>query len=99
MEKCSFCIQRINEVKFRAANAGVTLEDGAITPACQQSCPSNAIVFGDANLAGSGVQQARESDLAYHVLEPLNVRPNITYLARLRNLHPSLDTGAQKKAH
>jgi molybdopterin-containing oxidoreductase family iron-sulfur binding subunit len=93
MEKCTFCIQRINEAKFDASNRGVTLADGAITPACEQACPSAAIAFGDANLSGSRVALARESDLAYHVLEELNVRPNVTYLARVRNLHPSLDDG------
>jgi len=90
MEKCTFCIQRINEVKFRLKNEGKEIPDGAIRPACAQACPSGAIVFGNANDRASRVAALRASPLAYHVLEELNVRPAVTYLARVRNPHPDL---------
>jgi Fe-S-cluster-containing dehydrogenase component len=91
MEKCSFCIQRINTAKFAEPDRGEPLKDGAITTACQQACPADAIVFGDANIKGGQIDRARKSDLAYHVLEEINVRPNVTYAARIRNVHPDLD--------
>jgi len=90
MEKCTFCIQRINAVKFRMKNEGREIPDGAVRPACEQACPSGAIVFGNANDPKSRVAALRASPLAYHVLEELNVRPAVTYLARVRNPHPSL---------
>ncbi len=100
MEKCTFCVQRINAAKFERSNKGEKVEDGDVVTACQQACPADAIVFGDENIEGSKIAAARKADLAYHVLEELNVRPNVTYQARVRNLHPSLDDytpGAAKK--
>ncbi len=85
MEKCTFCIQRINEVKFKASNNGDAIADQDIKTACEQSCPSNAIVFGDANDPDSRIAKLRNSDRAFHVLEELAVKPNVTYLAQLRN--------------
>ncbi|MCP5065442.1 MAG: 4Fe-4S dicluster domain-containing protein, partial [bacterium] len=90
MEKCTFCVQRINAGRFAASNGGKPLEDGAIEPACGQACPAGAIVFGDLNDAQSRVARAHDSKLAYYVLEELNVRPNVTYLAKVRNPNPSL---------
>ena len=90
MEKCTFCVQRINEAKFRARNAGDEVDDGAIQPACVQTCPAGAIVFGDLNDPESRIAKLKASPLAYHVLEELNVRPNVAYLARVRNPHPDL---------
>ena len=93
MEKCTFCVQRINAVQVRRGEQGhEELEDGAIVTACQQACPSDAIVFGDANVKG-GLDRARpaRAGLAYHVLEEINTRPNVTYNARIRNAHPDLD--------
>ncbi|MHC5010154.1 MAG: 4Fe-4S dicluster domain-containing protein [Planctomycetota bacterium] len=90
MEKCTFCIQRINEEKFKAQNRGEEVEDGAVRPACQQACPAQAIVFGDENVEGSQIAAKRASPLAYHVLEELNVRPNVAYLARVTNPHPDV---------
>ena len=97
MEKCTFCVQRINEVKFRYKNRGDNgkakdfgIPDGEVVPACAQACPSRAIVFGDENAPGSRVAQSKASSLAYLVLEELNIRPNVSYLARVRNPHPDL---------
>ncbi len=99
MEKCTFCVQRINTAKFTASNAGAELKDGDVVTACQEACPADAIVFGDANIKGGAIDSSRAANLSYHVLEELNVRPNVTYQARVRNLHPSLDQGAKKGGH
>jgi molybdopterin-containing oxidoreductase family iron-sulfur binding subunit len=85
MEKCTFCIQRINEAKFRAFNQNRKIVDGEIQTACQQACPAGAIVFGDANDPTSRVAKLRQSPRAYHVLEELNTKPSVTYLAKISN--------------
>lgn len=84
MEKCTFCVQRINEAKWHAKDEGrERVRDGEVLTACQQACPAGAIVFGDLNDPESRVAQLRKSDRGYHVLEELNVRPSITYLAKV----------------
>ena len=98
MEKCTFCVQRINAGKFAAKNAGEAIADGAVQTACQQSCPAGAITFGNINDEKSKVSQQAKSDLKYFVLEELNVKPSITYLARVRNPHPAT-AGAATKHH
>jgi len=85
MEKCTFCVQRINDAKYKALNKDEKLPDGAFQTACQQACPANAIVFGDTNDPNSEIAKARESKRAYHVLEELNIKPNVTYQAKVRN--------------
>ena len=85
MEKCSLCVQRIQEGKIEARRLGIPLADGAIRTACQQSCPTNAIVFGDLNDADSQVARAMRDARRYAVLEELNVRPSIGYLRKIRN--------------
>ncbi len=85
MEKCSMCVQRIQEGKIEARRQGVPLEDGAIRTACQQSCPTNAILFGDLNDPDSAVAQAAGDARRYAVLEELNVRPAVSYLRKVRN--------------
>ena len=88
MEKCTFCVQRIMEARTDAIKEGRDLVGSDIKTACQEACPAEAIVFGDANDPKSEVSKYREHDLGYHVLETLNVKPNVTYLARLRNIAP-----------
>ena len=88
MEKCTFCIQRIMEARSDAITEGRELKGSDVTTACQQACPTNAIVFGDMNDPESKISKLREHNLAYHVLEELNVKPNVTYIAKLRNTHP-----------
>jgi molybdopterin-containing oxidoreductase family iron-sulfur binding subunit len=92
MEKCTFCVQRIMEARERAVEQGRPLKGSDVITACQQACPANAIVFGDMNDPESEVSRQRKHDLAYHVLEEVNARPNVTYIARLRNTHPEKAT-------
>jgi MoCo/4Fe-4S cofactor protein with predicted Tat translocation signal len=87
MEKCSFCIQRIMEARSNAIRENKPLKGSDIVTACQQACPTQAITFGDANDPESPVAKLREHNLSYHVLEELNIKPNVTYIAKLRNTH------------
>jgi molybdopterin-containing oxidoreductase family iron-sulfur binding subunit len=84
MEKCSFCIHRIREHQDRAAVEGSTIADGQIIPACQQSCPAEAIVFGNIRDSGSRVAQASLDERAYRVLdEMINTQPAVSYLKKV----------------
>lgn len=85
MEKCSLCVQRIEEGKIAARQRGERVADGDILTACQQSCPAQAIVFGDMNDPRSRVQAALKDPRRYRVLEELNVRPSVAYLRVVRN--------------
>jgi MoCo/4Fe-4S cofactor protein with predicted Tat translocation signal len=86
MEKCTFCIQRIMEARQRAIEQGRLLQGSDVKTACQDACPASAIVFGDMNDQNSEISKYRKHGLGYHVLEEVNARPNVTYLARLRNV-------------
>lgn len=85
MEKCTFCVQRIEEVKIRARNEGRAIKDNEIQPACQQSCPANAIILGDLTDLKSRVTQLKKSGRNYTLLDELNLRPPTSYLAKVRN--------------
>lgn len=87
MEKCTFCIQRIMEARQAAVEEGRELKGSDVMTACQVACPSEAIEFGDMNDPYSEVSKNRKHELGYHVLEEINVRPNVTYIAKLRNTH------------
>jgi molybdopterin-containing oxidoreductase family iron-sulfur binding subunit len=91
MEKCSFCIQRISNAKARAKEDGRPLADGDVKTACQQSCPAQAIVFGDLNDPNSQVSQMRANGRSYRVLEELKVEPSIGYLRIVRNRPQQLE--------
>ncbi|MGD1002201.1 MAG: molybdopterin-dependent oxidoreductase [Candidatus Brocadiia bacterium] len=84
MEKCTFCIQRIREVELQAKREGRKVRDGEIRPACAQSCPTRAFVFGDLLDRKSEVSRLTRGDpRRYHVLEELNTKPAVTYLKRI----------------
>ncbi len=87
MEKCTFCIQRISDAREVAVIAGRPLKGSDVRTACQDACNSEAIIFGDINDPESKLSKYRNHNLGYVVLEELNVRPNVTYLAKLRNTH------------
>jgi molybdopterin-containing oxidoreductase family iron-sulfur binding subunit len=90
MEKCTYCIQRIRHAVIQSEVEQQPLADGAIATACQQSCPTQAIVFGDINDPDSAVARRKASVLDYVLLKELNTRPRTSYLALVRNRNPSI---------
>ena len=84
MEKCTFCVQRIREGQDRSKDEKRSVRDGDITPACAQTCPATAIVFGDLNDPTSRVSLLADDARTYHVLGSLNTRPAVTYLRKVR---------------
>jgi molybdopterin-containing oxidoreductase family iron-sulfur binding subunit len=91
MEKCSYCVQRLNRARIDAKLAGRALQDGEVKTACQETCPTEAITFGDIRDPKSKVSEIKASDRNYHLLPELNTRPRTTYLMRLRNPNPELE--------
>jgi molybdopterin-containing oxidoreductase family iron-sulfur binding subunit len=91
MEKCTYCVQRINNVKIEAEKEDRPLRDGEIVTACQAACPTRAIVFGDMNDPESAVTRLKAQPLNYSVLGDLNTQPRTTYLARVKNTNPELE--------
>jgi molybdopterin-containing oxidoreductase family iron-sulfur binding subunit len=85
MEKCTYCLQRINRAKFNARQEGRELRDGEVTPACAQSCPTGAITFGDLRDPDNRISKLKKQDQNYAMLAEYNTRPRTTYLARLQN--------------
>jgi molybdopterin-containing oxidoreductase family iron-sulfur binding subunit len=90
MEKCSYCIQRIEAVKIEADKNNRAIEDGEILTACQQACPTDAIVFGNLNDSKSRVVQRKAEERDYQVLADLNYRPRTTYTAGVINPNAEL---------
>ncbi len=90
MEKCSYCVQRIQEAKINSDKEGRRVHDGEIQTACQQVCPTQAITFGDLNDKGSKVTKLHAAKRNYALLDDLNTRPRTTYLGRVRNGNEAL---------
>jgi molybdopterin-containing oxidoreductase family iron-sulfur binding subunit len=90
MEKCSYCVQRIQETKIKTEKENRRVHDGEILTACQQVCPTQAITFGDLNDKDSRVAALHASKRNYSLLDDLNTRPRTTYLGYVRNPNEAL---------
>jgi molybdopterin-containing oxidoreductase family iron-sulfur binding subunit len=90
MEKCNYCIQRVNRGRIAAEKENRRVRDGEVVTACQQACPTEALVFGDLNDPASRAAKLRKDPLEYPLLAELNTRPRTTYLAKLTNPNPAL---------
>jgi molybdopterin-containing oxidoreductase family iron-sulfur binding subunit len=91
MEKCTYCVQRINFARVRAGREQRTIRDGELQTACQQACPAQALTFGDINDPGARVTQRKQEPLHYSLLNELGTLPRTTYLAGLRNPNPEIE--------
>lgn len=92
MEKCTYCVQRIQNAKIQAELEDRKVYDGEIVTACQAVCPTEAIVFGDVNDPNSRVSKLKESERNYSLLGELNTKPRTTYLSQLKNPNPEIKT-------
>jgi MoCo/4Fe-4S cofactor protein with predicted Tat translocation signal len=92
MEKCSYCVQRINEAKIQADKENRPIRDGEIVTACQQACPASAITFGNINDKQSRVTKQRAEQRTYQVIADINTRPRTTYVAEVLNLNQELES-------
>jgi molybdopterin-containing oxidoreductase family iron-sulfur binding subunit len=90
MEKCTYCVQRITQARIDSERQEQPIKDGQLQTACQQSCPANAIIFGNINDPNSQVAKLKALPRNYGLLADLNTRPRTTYLAEVRNPNPEL---------
>jgi molybdopterin-containing oxidoreductase family iron-sulfur binding subunit len=98
MEKCSFCVQRIQAGKLKAKIENRIIKDGDIKTACQQSCPADALVFGDMNDKNSEISKLFKNERSYVLLEEYNVQPSVAYLTKVRNVDDAI-AGSHAAAH
>ncbi|HEV3469564.1 MAG TPA: TAT-variant-translocated molybdopterin oxidoreductase [Pyrinomonadaceae bacterium] len=94
MEKCTYCVQRISDARIEAEKEGRKVRDGEVKTACQATCPTEAIVFGDLNDPASAVHRLHAQRSRYDLLADLNTRPRTAYLAAVRNPNPALEREA-----
>ena len=100
MEKCTYCVQRINHARIEAKKESRSIMDGEIVTACEGACPAQAIVFGDTADESTRVARAKREPHMYGLLAELNTRPRTTYLARVSNPNPKLiDAKAPRGDH
>ena len=99
MEKCTYCVQRINGARIEAGTENRRILDGEIQTACQQVCPTRAIVFGDINDADSEITRLKQQPTNYALLEELGTRPRTSYLAKITNPNPELAPHDEPKEH
>ncbi len=92
MEKCTYCVQRINAARIKSEKEEREIKDGEILTACQQVCPTEAIIFGNVNDANSRVSKLKAGSRNYHLLADLNTRPRTTYIGAVRNPNPELQS-------
>jgi Fe-S-cluster-containing dehydrogenase component len=87
MEKCSFCVQRLQDAKLTAKKEGRPMKDGEAKVACQQACASGCITFGDVNDPNSEISKIRATtpERVYYVLEQIHTLPNVNYMSKIRN--------------
>jgi len=90
MEKCSFCIQRIQAGKLSAKRENRKISDGEVTTACATACPSNAIVFGDMNDPNSEISKLYKNERSYHMLEEIGIKPSVAYMTKIRNVESNI---------
>jgi molybdopterin-containing oxidoreductase family iron-sulfur binding subunit len=91
MEKCTYCVQRINRTRITSKVEGRDIRDGEIVTACQQVCPTESIVFGDVRDPESRVSKLKAQNRDYTILTEINTRPRTSFLARIRNRNPELE--------
>ena len=96
MEKCTYCVQRINQVKATAANQNRTIKDGEVQTACQQACPANAITFGNIRDKDSEVSKRKKEARDYEILRTIHLKARTTYLASITNPNPALVQSTHK---
>ncbi|MGH6891510.1 MAG: hypothetical protein ACREEP_04565, partial [Dongiaceae bacterium] len=95
-EKCTYCVQRINSARIEAEKQDRIIRDGEIVTACQAVCPSEAIIFGNANDPKSRVAKLKAGQRNYSILAELNTRPRTTYLAAVRNPNSELERAEKR---
>jgi Fe-S-cluster-containing dehydrogenase component len=93
MEKCTYCVQRIQEAKIASKREDRSIRDGEINPACAQTCPADAIHFGDLNDPAARVTKEAAIDRQYHLLSEIGTRPRTSYLGKIRNPNPAMGEG------